>query len=884
MKPTSLLLALSLTLCGRLANAQDDQPLTHSILLGQYSQQIQFAAQATNLSSINNPGFEDLNRDLLPEFWERVGSPLVVRENDTVRVRVSANNRFQQEFLLPYQNQHITFYGRVQGEYGNEFPAVSFFQRSGPVENISERFQRFRVRLQSKGTQEVFHPLDLVNLPGINPRMLLIPSSNDRFNWVDWEEVGFLTSAFLNPNFSQPFDSQKLQPWIVQPSAKASNPLLLPPGGSISQRVSFLNSAHVYLLSVTASSTTQNGSLEVVRTLHNTLGSVVEERTIGTLEFTSVPTTLFLEDSATTSTVTPLATYSFVNMGDAPIQLQEIQRGYALVTPENYNPGDSIFYPNVESLVVWPDPEAQLTLQYLSPDSNVQREVQGNLTTGPHRDSWRPTDPVAGEWNLQVSLNHQGTTGTLSLPFQVSEPLVLPENVPSVHQSEFELSAWLWLRGLGNTPEQLRPYIQQLKEDGFDYAVIFAAEDQWSAVRTVTDEADFPFVSADFSLINFYKGQPPRNAIRSSIDYRNEADRLFAPLLGSTQWRGIYLMDEPFGEYDAFHASLQNRALLYTADPKPGYAVIAVSDATPDALQRIQPARFWAGIYPTSLTSPNLATNLQQVRDSIGTNVALAQQLSVPHAYLAQAFEIPDSFRMGPLGMLTSTIGSALAQQTNGFHLFAYYSISTIEGVRNIQNDLQPWGETWLQQAARLRQLRTQLPTLIAAEPLTTQNHIIFRTFNTPDGQQVLFLTSIEPRQSIQVEIRTDLPLSLFEPTLNQTLSSVNQRITTTLSPGEWRYWIASEKDSILTIDASVVAPVPTLPSPPVTFDRSFSTPGLRGARYSPSGNSYALVGTNHTTFVSGPFVSSASVGTSNVRLAFPDNQQWLIGDDTLGV
>ncbi|MDX1972821.1 MAG: hypothetical protein SFY68_09860, partial [Candidatus Sumerlaeia bacterium] len=108
--------------------------------------------------------------------------------------------------------------------------------------------------------------------------------------------------------------------------------------------------------------------------------------------------------------------------------------------------------------------------------------------------------------------------------------------------------------------------------------------------------------------------------------------------------------------------------------------------------------------------------------------------------------------------------------------------------------------------------------------------------------------------------------------------------ITTTLSPGEWRYWIASEKDSILTIDASVIAPVSTLPSPSVIFDRSFSTPGLRGARYSPNGNSYAIVGTNHTTFVSGPFVSSASVGTSNVRLAFPDNQQWLIGDDTLGV
>lgn len=842
-------------------------------------------------TGFQNPSFDQLSANGLPLDWVRVGSPLVLTEQQNSYVKGNSENRFQQEFIRQQNDQHVTFTGLARGDQGTESASVNFFQRS----DFGDASQLFVGRLNSTNWQRFYFTADLVEQQGPK-RFLIIPASTDRLNWVEWDDFGLITVGFHQGDFeSQP--TSAFQRWTFHDSEVISDPeglftdsnvLLLQPGGSVEQLVSILSGEHRYLIQFKAQAPNQQATVIVERVLLNNRGEELSteqlfQQTIDAGQtvqpfFTAAPP----PDSSST-----VALYRFKTLAqEGELLLDDLQLGYALITPDQFNPSETSTYKTVQSLIVWPQERSLVELQFRNPQGEVERTVVHQLVADSFRDAWNPPlDLPPGEWTLEVDFGDGATTASLSLPWNVAPSLDYNVSVPQP-QTEFEISAWLWLGGLGTTTAQLRPYIEQTKNDLIDYPVIFADRTQWAAVREICEELDYNFVAADFNLIYFYKRFLPSNQLFSEERFRLRAETELATILGSPNLQGLYLMDEPFGETQALYASLTNKVFSALSTPLDGYTIFATRDAAPTALETIKPVRYWTDVYPTQLARPNLRDNLLLLSTNLLQDVARAKSVGLSHALVCQAFEIPDSFRVGPPEMISATVGLAVAHGSQGLHPFAYVSIGNNEGVRNRALELLPYGPAWLEQLRLLQPIKqkTVLRESISA-PVVSEN-LLYTTSTISGDSNQLVLTSLQPRIPLRVTLGFDSEVELSEPRLEESYQTINQEVTLDLEPGGWRYLEFPLGAQLATVESEQL-PLPDqqLPTVPVAFQRSALNQNLRGIDYSQGEQNYAYVSTSTAyAFLGALGFVSGTAGTRVSDVEFLTDTKLIVADEGFGL
>ncbi|MGF1573371.1 MAG: hypothetical protein ACFCU1_09895 [Sumerlaeia bacterium] len=846
-------------------------------------------------AGFQNTSFNVLTPGGMPESWGIVGAPLAITEQGNTFVRVNRDNRFQQEFFAEQNNQHLTFTALSRGTAGGESTSLELFQRVVNGGITSDIFQGFRGSQLTTQWQRYYYTADFLEQQG-DTRFLVIPSSSNRGNWVDWDDFGIITVGFENGDFESAVNQSSLQLWSltnaeILPDSEnqftGTQVLQLQPGGEAAQSVSLLAGEHLYLLSFQAFAQDSPATVKVERIIRDFRGDIlsIEPLLDESLQAGETKRLSVSVDAPTTSTAS-LATYKFTaHESGGTLLLDDVHHGYALISPDLFNPTDTATYTTVETFIVFPQQAQQVAVRYRNPEGQVERFFLREIDANGLRDKWNPASTLsAGEWSVEIDLGDGQTTSTLTLPWRVAEKVdyELAEAPP---QTEFEVSAWLWMRGLGITTAEVRPYIEQLKNDGIDYPVIFADRFQWAAIREVCEELAYDFVAADFELIYFYKRLPERNVQFSEERFRQKAEVELAAVLGSPNLLGLYLMDEPAFSTQAEQAALTNKVFSALTPPQPGYTIFATSIADPGALELIQPARYWTDVYPTQLARPNLRDNLLLLSANLEADVAKAKSAGIPHALVCQVFEIPDSFRVGPLGMVRATVGLAIAHGSQGLHPFAYISIGNNEGVRNRALELLPYGQTWLNEIQRLQPIKSDLIRREFIQPPQVTENYLFSFSEIPEESQQLVLVSLQARNPQQVTLNLSTNALLSEPTLGLPLQSTNNQITFTLEPGGWRYIEFPFNVVIQSIESELQETPQQLPSVPIDFQRSLFTQNFRAVETSPFSNDYAYLSLNsvyRTLF--GSTIANTAVGSRLKDVAFQDSNTMIIADEAFGL
>jgi len=774
------------------------------------------------LPGLINPGFDDLNGDGEPDGFNKIGSPVLIEDSGNTFIRTSGGQLYESEFLRTNPEQHISFTLNVRADLGFEPVALLSFQNI--INGGADYFQRSRVSLNTQNWRTVFFSLDL--LESETNRIRLRPTSSESLSWFDIDDLDAVDTNVFDGDFEgdgDPFAPSDFpaRRWDISNGSiqtsnafddSTSNVLHLEPNGSANQIVAGLRGTHHYFLQLKARSDLPSDII-IYEEFLTSLGDVITSKTYEAIQ-TNTDVTKFTQTIQSERKLSIQASRLVIeNVGNEPVEIDQVSRGYVMLSPTPFNPSDQVLDEELEGLIAWPRKTFNLDAEFVDPTATTQFQTSNTQIQSATRFQWNPPESIpVGDWSLDLELLDQQSSETLelSLPFEVSEPLDLqfPEQITS---NKLEFGAWTWLIGLPIEEPILRSFLQQIKDDNYSFAIVFAESDKWSLVAEICDDIELPFIAADFMIQNEAKSTPASNETISAETYQQLIVDTLGDAIEAEQYLGIFVIDEPIGVFDDERTERNSRIIASTPDFKEPFFIVSPLPTNPDLIDRLRPPGYWTVIYPTNRGSENLTDNLKNLSQRMGTDKAVADRNNLPYYHVAQSFTTPDFYILGPREMIEATVGTGVVHAIDGIITFTHFTIGPLEGVRDENLEVKSNAGEWNVQFERLRKLETTLANRALVDPVTDSGLALWSSSLNTSGTKHLNIASLSPRSSIDVRISlSELEGTITNIETSEQFTAQNSIIDLEFQPGEWRVFELNNSD----IEIISVSSFPGNPEP----------------------------------------------------------------------
>lgn len=629
---------------------------------------------------IQNPGFEQLDVEGLPQGWDvfrqaPVDVDATLARSGQVSVRSSFLFGWSQELLSetsPYQSFALTGYAEREfdfeqvrtrvGHYGTGFQYLTDTTDSSPLPD--------RPGYQSFWT--------IHETPPGAERLILYLAGRNVQSWIRYDNLRLYTEQL------QTSGSEVGEPWVLQLSSESSGVLTMHNGSRASQRVVTGRQNQQYFIAG-AYTATADTSLTVEEIWLPRGEAETTASTSADTQLAAGNGTFTVDVPRAAGVASGQSLVSLATSTPGTVQISKPRRGFAKVEPQIFTVGGGSPDKPLQFTAALPDELLTASVTIFSgalPVASLPVTLHGAAA----RATWDGATATSGTYSARFFLTGQdGDMIQVERRFTILRDNTLASAVPPLTRAQFTRCAWLFFIHSDSTA-YINEAVRLAREDGFNYAMVQCRPDQFGAVRAALENEGLPYFVQSVPGNSVF-GEYLACDYFSRHDYTTRLRSIYSPFLGSPLFQGVYVVDEPAGEA-AF--DLTRRAnLAISQDPQLGHPFQVLTDqTTTETMVDVQPSVVMVDHYPfRSRDEPSNPAALLAILPKLNATARTAASMGRQFWLVLQAFWAYESenFRPVPLSMHRAQLGAAVLTGAKGVVPFSYLQISYIDGIRSPQ-------------------------------------------------------------------------------------------------------------------------------------------------------------------------------------------------------
>ncbi len=763
-------------------------------------------------SAFQNGSFEETDGGE-PVGWAKNRFPELRTEGENNYVRVADFFRYGQSVALPLRHRAYTVSGRYRSDTIN-FPAIAHVYDDGR-ESV---FQSTSTFLDAGDWTRIYvtHPVQ----DAIGPLQIL-PSTVFQLFWTDLDDVAVFDEGMTNGGFDLSPASDGFPLWDLQDGASITDEALnLPSGASATTMSGAIPLGQSYFIAFRSDTPGVTTSLTLSVENIDVVGS-----TVGELQETTLPLpagfAFHVVETGEVDSGVQAARAALANDGENGVRIDDVSRGFVHVWPRDYDPSPESLNPDLILTAAWPRQVAAASVTIRNSLKGVVETIPMTVGDGTATASWNGAGQGAGTYTAEFELESTtGDTVFLGRSFELRNDLAAPSDPPAYASEVFQRGAWIWLLDLGPDEEDIRPFFELAKADGFNFATVFAFQNQWSIVREVCEDIEMPFIAGNDLMQGIVRSRPPNISPLAMTAFHDEILAELGDLVGSPMLMGLYPTDEPDAFWQFDNAAAAVRAIAASSEFGPSFITISPPVLDLDPFPAIRPAAHWTDFYPFVGRGIDLTLELKELSDHIVDQVALANSLGREYWLVPQAWSFFDGVHTGNSAAIRATIGLCIAHGAKGYVPFPYRQINPLEGIRT--KELGPLPETgvWISENHRIQEIETELIAFNGhGELANVDGPLVVTTAEAPGDETIVVVVSLECRRRTRVALEiSGGSAALEELTGKETPRDGAGVHEFEFEPGGWRIWRLVDGAVVSALSATVSDLPPTLDLP-VTAD-----------------------------------------------------------------
>ncbi|MBX7245776.1 MAG: hypothetical protein K1X53_09760 [Candidatus Sumerlaeaceae bacterium] len=736
---------------------------------------------------LRNPGFESIDAPTsTPLYWDKFREAFV--DSNPVSA-YSGSNSVRSSYLFGWAQslipavsagQSFAITGQARAEFSFEQPATRVAYVTAVAPGYAETFDGSPTT-NASGWGEFWTVHEMT--PDVTSLQVFL-AGRGAYQWIRFDDLHLCTEQF------QTSGSLIGEPWVFAGGAsESSGTLTLPPSSIATQRVVSSHDSKRYYVAGSCIAASPGNLVITDQWLPRGAG----ESTATASQSVTIPAgpSAFLAD------LIPLAGYStgisnvsIANATSGTATVTRLIRGFASVEPTTLTTGANSPDKDAVFIASMPDQISTASVEILNSSNILVTTLPIKLRGATLKGTWNGGVEPTGTYTARFKmLNTAGDTVELTRPLHLVRDNGLLASVPAYRLPDFARGAWLFVY-FESDPARITDSFRLAKQDGFNFAYVQCRTDQLPAVRAAAETYSMPFVIS-LNEVRSVFSQNSGSETFSSSEYVQQVRGYLDPVLTSTLYRGVYVVDEPAGDTAL---DTTRRCLLSLAQDGtlgPGWTVLP-GNLTATQVGNVNPATCWLDIYPFRSATPLANTDaLLAEIPNYRKYAAAAASLGRDFWLVGQGFEGVDFelFRGVPNSMHWAQLGAAVMAGARGVLPFTYNSINYLEGI--IGPDFEDLRKTpvYRQFNALMDDLSPLLMQLSVPDLLTTAPRPFAASVAQagPANRYLFVLNADDLSQQTLLVGMSSSPTGLIDLVQQRSLGvDASNRLMVDLGAGEW--------------------------------------------------------------------------------------------------